>query len=722
MKKTYILPITILSLSAFLFSSCFFKPSETTSSFSSSSEQEVINLISIEVKNPKTSYEIGDSFVKPTVIAYYDNDTNEDVTKLSTFIGFDSSTAGTRTITVAYLNKSAKYIITVKEEGQIDPEPPAEYVHGKTIIQCFNWSMNNIKSNLDNIKNAGFDTIQISPMQPQKDPYSGNWRDQWWKLYQPLGFKVATGSENKLGNKNDLISLCQAAEEKGIDVIVDVVANHLASENCKLSPAVKNFEPEIYNNNLIHNTGKKIEQDVIKGNMGELCDLMTEDSRVQNRVLSLLKEYVDCGIDGFRFDAAKHIETEFDTSAYRSDFWKNTLDATISYAKQTYDRDLFSYGEILGTVGTGRKYSYYTCRIGITDSDQGSDVLYAARGNISYVSEAYKTKENPSSLVLWAESHDTYSNSWGETKNDTLETIQKGYLMQASRKDTSILYFPRPLNNTNFGDVGDTSYKNTEVKMINAFRDKYANKNETVSANNGCFVNVRGSSGAVIVRLSGTSSTVEVPGLANGSYKDTITNSVVNVNNGKISFDSSKNYLILESDNQEDVTMPTLDVNYEEVYSGSQNISVVATNATSVTYSINKGSEQTLGGSSLNLSSSLANGKINIKIKAQNENGSTSKEINLVKTDALAQKELIITDVDSDYTYFLWAWNDNASGWKTTTMEGDIIGCDLNGQNMFTVVKFNKNVTTPNWSDYIEQTIDYSKTQRVYSYKDFTIK
>ena len=191
--------------------------------------------------------------------------------------------------------------------------------------------------------------------------------------------------------------------------------------------------------------------------------------------------------------------------------------------------------------------------MGITDSDQGSNVLKAARGSTSFVSNTYNTKESPSNLVLWAESHDTYSNSWGESKDDSISTIQKGYVMQASRKDASILYFARPQNNTNLGQVGDTSFKNDEVKAINTFNKKYATKSENVTANNGCFVNVRGSSGAAIVRLSGSSTRIEVPGLADGKYLDLISNNEFTVSDGAVSIPSNATYCILTSDAEEEI-------------------------------------------------------------------------------------------------------------------------------------------------------------------------
>ena len=63
------------------------------------------------------------------------------------------------------------------EPVDYDKETPHDItIQDNTVLHCWNWSMNNIKSNLDDIANAGFKTIQLSPMQPQKDYSSGgNW-------------------------------------------------------------------------------------------------------------------------------------------------------------------------------------------------------------------------------------------------------------------------------------------------------------------------------------------------------------------------------------------------------------------------------------------------------------------------------------------------------------------------------------------------------------------
>lgn len=76
-------------------------------------------LQSIDVQNPKTTYFIGEDFVKPSVIATFSNDTTLEVKDYCTFVGYSKETLGTQTITVAYtfngVTETDSYTITVSE-------------------------------------------------------------------------------------------------------------------------------------------------------------------------------------------------------------------------------------------------------------------------------------------------------------------------------------------------------------------------------------------------------------------------------------------------------------------------------------------------------------------------------------------------------------------------------------------------------------------------------
>ena len=597
------------------------------------------------------------------------------------------------------------------------------------ILHCWNWSMNNIAKKLPEIKAAGFKTIQLSPMQPQKDYYNNNgnnesWGNGWWKLYQPLGFVVAT-KNNSIGTKAELTALCKKAKEMDIDVIVDVVSNHLAGGSAQsLNEGVKQYEPDIFNKKLIHmNDACKDWEDpkqLLTHPLGGYPDLQTENVEVQARVISLLKEYIDCGVNGFRFDAAKHIETP-DDGTYASDYWPNVIKGVKDYAKSKGLEEPYSYGETLNTIGRGRQYTSYTKYMSITDTRQSSSILGAVTGNSpTSITDRYISGISPDQLVLWAESHDTYAD--GSTKNISVENIHKAYVIQTSRKDASTLYFARPDGGSKLGDVGREDYKSSEIKAINDFHNSFVGQSEDITLNNGCFINIRGKLGAAIVGINNTSNnvTLDVSNLEDGKYKDLVTDKDYTVSSNKVTVTLTNNACILVNKDKSISTTPEISLgDYQEVYSGTQNITVNAKNATKVTYSINNGTTQTLTGTSITLDSNIANGKVSVKITASNDSGSVSKTIDLVKTATLVNKSIVVLDMDKNATYYVWSWSTGADGkWSEFVFEGDIAGADLGSFNDFVVVKFAKGTATPDWNKMVAQTSNLSLTKKVWQFSE----
>ena len=67
---------------------------------------------SISVEDPKTAYQTGDTFVKPTVIANYTSGLTEDVTEDALCTGYDMSEASNQTVTVTYIHDAEEYTTT----------------------------------------------------------------------------------------------------------------------------------------------------------------------------------------------------------------------------------------------------------------------------------------------------------------------------------------------------------------------------------------------------------------------------------------------------------------------------------------------------------------------------------------------------------------------------------------------------------------------------------
>ena len=91
---------------------------------------------SIAVSNQKTTYNVDDTFVKPTVTATYNDGTQAEVSNEATYTGYDMSVAGNYTVTVSYsyggATKTAAYEITVTASGGGGSEDIDDYTISTT--------------------------------------------------------------------------------------------------------------------------------------------------------------------------------------------------------------------------------------------------------------------------------------------------------------------------------------------------------------------------------------------------------------------------------------------------------------------------------------------------------------------------------------------------------------------------------------------------------------
>ena len=417
------------------------------------------------------------------------------------------------------------------------------------MLHAFNWSYNTIKENLPAIAAAGYTTVQTSPVQQPKDySTSGDVTGQWWKLYQPISFHIA--EQSWLGTKDDLKSLCDEADKYGIKIICDIVSNHIANADetrpDSVSNQVKKYEPDFYKKRRTYTRTYKGDandssvQAVVQGHVSKCPDLVTNDTAVQTYIINLLKECIDCGVDGFRFDAAKHIETE-DDGEYASDYWKNITTSASSYYTQKTGDDLYIYGEILNNCGADRSYSSYTKYINVTDNRTGDAVLYnVTKGKASTATNAkYKSGVAASNAVLWAESHDTYegnsgSSGFSNTADVSDENVVKAWAIVASRKDSTALFFARPGTALMGGVSTDTTYKSTVVSEINKFHNLFVGQSEKLGSSGDIAYVARGTSGIVLSNCKGTNASVSISGtgLADGKYTDTVSGAEFTVANG----------------------------------------------------------------------------------------------------------------------------------------------------------------------------------------------
>ncbi len=416
------------------------------------------------------------------------------------------------------------------------------------ILQCWNWSYNNIKYHMQDIASQGFSAIQTSPVQATKETTKEYYNTVWnssWVVYQPVSFTMETNSFNALGTKADFEAMCAEAHKYGIKVIVDVVLNHMAndmSENT-IHPWVPADLRE--NADCWHDISKNIydfgnRYDVTHYCLTGLPDLNTANSTVQWHCTNLLKECIAAGADGFRIDAAKHIETDWDADGVKSDFWYNVLGAATAYAQSTRGFTPYYYGEFIGAP-EGIGIDAYTRYMSVTDTGANSIREAVCNGDASAAASSGITYGEPASkAVLWTESHDNFKDNGTRFISD--HNINKTWALVGSRAEACGLYLARPSNidTTLMGAADVTSWSYPEVRAINQFKNHFVGQGEYLSSYNSLACVERGSTGMVIVNVGGTyynGMSAPVHTMEEGVYSDAITGNTFTVSGGYITGD-----------------------------------------------------------------------------------------------------------------------------------------------------------------------------------------
>lgn len=390
------------------------------------------------------------------------------------------------------------------------------------ILHCFDWTYNDIKAELPKIAKAGFTSIQTSPAQP-------NGTGTWYWLYQPISFSIGT---NGVGTKAELQSLCDEAEKYGIKIIVDVVANHLRGDHNNIDDDLK---PSEYWHTFGGGIDWKNRWQVTHGSIG-MPDIATENPYVQQKVCNYVQELKSVGVDGLRWDAAKHIGVPSEGD----DFWKSVT-----------QYGLYNYGEILGgpddrSTGNEDIMKEYTDYISVTDSNYGKELRDSFNSGKAPTSSGNWSEKGISNdkLLYWGESHDTWSNNkdWGFSNEMSQNVIDRAYAVAASRNKVTALYFSRP-SSTNkesikMGEKGSTHYTSSEVAQINKFHNAMDGKADYYTVSDGCSVITRKDGGAVIVKGSGSGEvSVENGGgyAKPGTYTDAVSGNTFTITSSTIS-------------------------------------------------------------------------------------------------------------------------------------------------------------------------------------------
>ena len=387
------------------------------------------------------------------------------------------------------------------------------------ILHCFDWTLADIQEEIPNIAKAGFTAVQTSPVHERAGKGS-----VWYDVYRPYDFKIGNG----LGTEADLKALCAKAHEYGVKVIVDVVANHTDHPNV----AARLKDESLYHERF--GVGSWNDRHQVTFGMIGMWDLDTNNPTVQAIIKQYIQDLKACGVDGIRWDAIKHIGLPSEGD---------------SFMQNVVDQEMYNYGEILDSTGGNDNVLFpeYQTYMSITDNGYGNGFANSfAGGSINEsVGNFNQRKAKTEKLVYWGESHDTYANDGGESKNKSQNVIDRAYAVVAGNNGATALYFSRPFQKDKgaikFGDKGSVHFKDAEVAQVNYMHNVCAGEPNYYVKGNGVCAQVR-KSGAIIVLGSGSDRDVTVANgagdgkwLKPGTYKDMVGGGAFTVNASTIS-------------------------------------------------------------------------------------------------------------------------------------------------------------------------------------------
>lgn len=403
------------------------------------------------------------------------------------------------------------------------------------ILHAFDWSFNTIRNELSNIAAAGYKSIQVSPVQGTKETSTDP--TKWWLLYQPTNESIGN---IQLGSLDDFKSLCSEAKNYGISIIVDVVMNHMAGTGDSLSSDV---DYSFKNSNYYHKDGQctnwNDRHDITQKGIG-MPDLNTQNPEVQNKAIAFLNQCVDAGAGGFRFDAAKHIETNLGMDSnepWSGNYWSNVLSNLHNKP------NLFIYGEILQS-GAVDNISAYESFMNITACSYGYNLRSALYSNDLSSLGSDSTGLPIDKAITFVETHDTYED--GTSKNLSNAQIKLGWAIVSARKNSTPLFFVRPTSS--IGAEGDSLWKDSDIVAINHFHNNMTNENEYLrwTNNNSTMIVDRGNSGTIIINSSSKTYINSPTNLTNGTYSNEgSVNCTLTVSNGTIFGNIPTNSVIL---------------------------------------------------------------------------------------------------------------------------------------------------------------------------------
>lgn len=432
-----------------------------------------------------------------------------------------------------------------------------------------------------------------------------------------------------------------------------------------------------------------------------MWDLDTNNPTVQAIIKQYIQDLKACGVDGIRWDAIKHIGLPSEGD---------------SFMQNVVDQEMYNYGEILDGTGGDDKtlFPEYQTYMSITDNGYGNGFADSfAGGSINgSVGNFNQRNAKTEKLVYWGESHDTYANDGGESKNKSQNVIDRAYAVVAGNNGATALYFSRPAqkakNDIKFGDKGSVHFKDAEVAQVNYMHNACAGEPNYYVKGDGVCAQVR-KSGAIIVLGRGSDRDVTVANgagdgkwLKSGTYKDMVGGGVFTVNASTISGHVGESGIAVIYNAGPIVLTPEVVFNPADGTAFSDetlNVTATPLNAVSVWIQVNDGAKQDFtADKQFTVGADVAYGK-NVTItwgatdkEGKTETGSvTYKKVKAYVPELGKADEISCFLETSNAAAAVYVWNNKvkpvikyAGAWNEATAKKlPLVGKSASGKNIF---------------------------------------
>lgn len=268
-------------------------------------------------------------------------------------------------------------------------------------------------------KSLGVQGLWITPIHPSPT----------YHKYDVINYRKIDSTFGTMDDYEELLTKCH---QRNVSVIMDLVINHTSSQNqwfLDFLQAQKDEDTEnkYYNwytwyprTTTIHGeevsgipTGHTVSPIDGTNNYyecnfsSEMPELNYDNEEVYNEMVDVAKFWIDKGVDGFRFDAAKYIYYN-DTSSNVT-FWKKYINEIKEYAMATYSKDIYTVAEVWEADTACLPYIEALNCFSFTAAQQAGEIVTAVKstntytyGYANYVVNYLKSakEKNPEAMYL----------------------------------------------------------------------------------------------------------------------------------------------------------------------------------------------------------------------------------------------------------------------------------------------------------------------------------